>query len=51
MKYEKNYQQKNSETVTNENDKKIPTERWISQEQTQKIINNLRSVIIVYYEK
>ena len=38
---------KSSETVTNENDKEIPKERYISPEERQKIIDNLRSVIIV----
>ena len=33
---------KNSETVTNENDKEIPKERYISPEERQKIIDNLR---------
>ena len=32
---------KNSQTVTNENDKEIPKEIYISQEERQKIINNL----------
>ena len=32
---------KNSETVTNENDKEIPKEIYVSQEERQKIINNL----------
>ena len=41
-----NTQQNNSETVAIENDKKILKERYISQEKRQKIINNLRSVII-----
>ena len=45
----KNYKsfKKNSETVTNENDKEIPKERYISPKERQKIIDNLRSVIIV----
>ena len=37
----------NSETVTNENDKEVPKERYISPEERQKIIDNLRSIIIV----
>ena len=37
----------NLETVTNENDKEIPKERYISPEKRQKIIDNLRSIIIV----
>ena len=43
----KNSQQNNSETVTNEHDKEIPKERYISPEERQKIIDNLRSIIIV----
>ena len=46
-KVSKNSQQNNSETVTNENDKEIPKERYISPEERQKIIDNLRSIIIV----
>ena len=34
--------------ITNENDKEMPRERYIPLEETQKIINNLRSIIIVY---
>ena len=43
----KNSQQNNSETVTNENDKEIPKERYISIKDRHKIIDNLRSVITV----
>ena len=32
IKFSKNSQKNNSETVTNENDKEIPKERYISQE-------------------
>ena len=39
----KTSQQNNLETVTNENDK----ERYISLEEIQKIIDNLRSIITV----
>ena len=39
----KTSQQNNLETVTNENDK----ERYISPEEIQKIIDNLRSIITV----
>ena len=39
----KNSQQSNSETVTNQNDK----ERYMSPEERQKIIDNLRWIIIV----
>ena len=42
----KNPQQNNSETVTNKNDKETPKERYISPEEKQKIIDNLRSIII-----
>ena len=48
MKYQKHTkasktpQQKNSETVTYENDKVIPKERYISPEERQKSIDNLR---------
>ena len=51
IKVSKNSQKNNSETLTNENDKKvpkeIPKERYISPEERQKIIDNLRSNIIV----
>ena len=43
----KSSQENNSQTVTNENDKEIPKERYISPEERQKIIDNLRSIIIV----
>ena len=36
-----NLQQNNSETVTNEHDKKISIERYISPEQRQQIIDKL----------
>ena len=38
----KNSQQNNSETVTNKNDKEIPKVRYISPEERQKTIDNLR---------
>ena len=38
----KNSQQNNSKTATNENDKEIPKVRYISPEEKQEIINNLR---------
>ena len=41
-KVSKNSQQNISETVTNENDKEMPTERHISPEKRQEIIDNLR---------
>ena len=43
-KVQKNSQQNNSETVTDEHDKEIPTERYISPEERQKIINDLRLI-------
>ena len=50
-KVSKSPEQNNSETVTNENDKEIPKEipkkRYMSPEERQKIIDNLRSIIIV----
>ena len=48
MEYQK-ITKNNSETVTNENDKKIPKEvpkeRYMSPEKSQKTIDNLRSII------
>ena len=41
-KVSKNSQQNNSETVTNEHDKEIPKERYISPEERQEIIDELR---------
>ena len=41
-KVSKNLQQNNSETVTNEHDKEIPKERYISPEERQEIIDELR---------
>ena len=43
----KNLQQNNSEKVTNENDKEIAKERYISPKERQKIIDNLIPIIIV----
>ena len=40
----KTSQQNNSETVTNEHDNEIPKERYISPEETQKIIDDLRLI-------
>ena len=58
MKVSKNSQKNNLETVTNENDKEMPKEmpkeRYMSPEEKQKIIDNLRSVynsIIMEYQK
>ena len=42
MKVPKNSKQNNSETVTNEYDKEIPKERYISSEERQEIIDKLR---------
>ena len=36
--------QNNSETITNERDKEIPKERYISEEERQKIIDDLRLI-------
>ena len=47
MKVSKNSQQNNSETVTNENDKKIPKQRYISPEKRQKIIDKLILNIVI----
>ena len=41
-KVSKHSQQNNSETVTNEHDKEIPKERYISPKQKQEIIDELR---------
>ena len=41
-KVSKNSQQNNSETVTNEHDIEIPKERYISPEERQEIIDELR---------
>ena len=38
----KNPQQNNSKTVTNEHNKEIPKERYISPEERQEIIDELR---------
>ena len=40
----KTSQQTNSETVTNEHDKEIPKERYISPEERHKIIDDLRLI-------
>ena len=41
-KVSKDSQQNNSETVTNEHDKEIPKERYLSPEKRQEIIDGLR---------
>ena len=38
----RNSQQNNSKTVTNNNEKEIPKEKYISPEKRQEIINDLR---------
>ena len=43
----KNWQQNNSEKVTNENDKETHKERYLSPKEREKIIGNLIPVIIV----
>ena len=47
MAVSKHPQKNNSETVTNKHDKEILKERYLSPEERQKIIDNLRSIIIV----
>ena len=47
MKFSKNSQQNNLETLINENDKEIPKERYISLEERQKNIDNLGIDIMV----
>ena len=46
-KISKKIQQNNSGKASNENNKEIPKERYISSEERQKIIDNLRSIVIV----
>ena len=41
-KVSRNSQQKKSDAVTNQNDKEIPKERYISQDKKQEIIDDLR---------
>ena len=43
-KISKNLQQNNSEKASNESNKEIPKERYISSEERQKIIDNLRQL-------
>ena len=43
-KVSKNLQQNKSETVTNEDDKEMPKERYVSPEERQKNIDNLRLI-------
>ena len=42
QKFKKNSQQNNSETVVIENDEEIPKERYVSSEERQEIIDELR---------
>ena len=42
IKVSKNLQQNKSETVTNEHDKEIPKERYVSPEERQEIFDELR---------
>ena len=44
MQFAKNSQQYNSETVTNQNDNELPKGRYISPEERQKFIDNLRLI-------
>ena len=46
-KVSKNLQQNKSEKVTNDSDKEIPKDRYIPPKERQKIIVNLRPVVIV----
>ena len=46
-KVSKNLQKNTSEKVRNENDKKIPKERYIPPEERHKIINNLGTIAII----
>ena len=41
----KNLQQNNSEVIINEQNKEIPKQRYISQEERSKIIDNLRLIV------
>ena len=43
-KVSKNSQQNNSETVTNEHDKQIPKERYVSPKERQKVIDDLKII-------
>ena len=44
LKVSKNSKQNNSETVTNEHDKEVPKQRYISPEERQKIIESLKLI-------
>ena len=44
IKISKNPQQNNSEAVINEHDKEIPKERYVSPEERQKIIDEMRII-------
>ena len=43
-KFQKISRQNNSETVTNEHDKQTPKERYLSLEERQKVIDDLRLI-------
>ena len=47
MEISKNSQQNNSETISNDHDREVPKESYVSPEERQIIINNLR--LIWYY--
>ena len=47
LKFKKNSEQNNLETVANQNNKEISKERYISPEERQKIIGNLDINVIV----
>ena len=47
MRVSRNSQQNNSETFTNEHDKEIPKERYLSPKERQEFIDELRIKIIV----
>ena len=44
MEISKNSQQNNSETVSNDHDREVPKERYVSPKERQIIINNLRLI-------
>ena len=43
-KFSKNLQQNNSETVTNENENETPKKRYISPEERQNIVDNVKLI-------
>ena len=44
MEISKNSQQNNSETISNHHDREVPKESYVSPEERQIIINNLRLI-------